>query len=100
MSLPVQLGHLTQNKGETAILGQHEIGQSFAVDIECAGGDLMQRGLPDMVARLIHQVDMPRADFPAELGSQLEASGAAADDHYFVRFGLHFRPPISVCRAV
>ncbi|MCY1518281.1 hypothetical protein D9M68_529930 [compost metagenome] len=61
-------------------VGQHQVGQAFLVDIQCAGRRFVQRRLPDMEGAAVDQGDvLPPVD-AAQLGSQFQAAGAAADD--------------------
>src|SRR5690606_12945002 len=67
-----------------AILSQHEVGQAFAMDIQRAGGNLMERGLPDMAVGLVDQQHMVGAEFSSQLGGKLQSACAAADNDYSV----------------
>src|SRR5690606_11164653 len=69
---------LAQDEGESAILGQHEVRQRLAMDVQRAGGYLVQGRLPDMPAGSVHQDHVLGAKLPTQLGGKLEASRASA----------------------
>src|SRR5690606_3311403 len=78
-------------KGEAAILGQHEIRQSFAVYVQRAGRHLMQGRFPYVAAVLVDQHYMGGPVFAAELGGQFQAPCTAADYHHLVCLIVHAR---------
>jgi hypothetical protein len=78
----VQPRHRAVEKGEAVVVRQHLVRQAFLVDVQRARGHFVQRRLPDVEQRGVHQRDPLRAPPAAQLAGQFESAGAAADNEY------------------
>ena len=84
----VQGSEIAQGEAEMIARRQGRVRQPFLVRIQRAGGHFVQRRLPDVEHRAIHQQHLFRPAATAQLASearcQFQPAGTAADDHDFV----------------
>src|SRR5690606_38089339 len=93
-AFPVKLGSRPIHKSKSAVPSQDGVGQPLAMDVQSAGCDFVQRGLPYMSQGCVDQKDMVGAETAAQLCSQLEASGSASYNHDF----MHHLAPEQTCK--
>jgi hypothetical protein len=77
----IERRHGAVDEGEAAVVGQHLVRQALLVDVQGAGRDLVQRGLPDMVEPAIHQHHLRRAQLAPQFAGQFQPARSASYDH-------------------
>src|SRR5690606_20712748 len=75
--MTIELDDFAACKSEAVQMCQHGVGEPLLVDIEGAGGNLMQRRLPNVKRLLVDKCDEVWAEATAQARSQLEAARAA-----------------------
>src|SRR5712692_11088550 len=80
-----------------------EIFNRVHIDVQCARGDLVQMGLPDMRAGLVQERNgslLPLAQRVPEAGGELQTAGAAADDQDPMQRFFRPRPGLRTVGAI
>jgi hypothetical protein len=81
-SLPIEAGHFPDAIAKAVPVRLRKVVDLVRPRVHAAGGDLVQLRLPDVGAVTVDERHVHRAaDAVAKPGRELEAAGAAADDH-------------------
>ena len=95
LALRIEGYQLTQHEAEVIVAAENAVGEPLLLRVERARGHFVQRGLPDVKVRTVHQQHPLRTD-PAAKGApqprrQFQTAGATTDDHDFVMHEIPVR---------